>query len=402
MPQPSLHSPPAIVVGRGYTGLGALRSLVLAGISAFIACPPDDLATRSRWFRPPPGPQLWDGDIGPRAAAIAQSLALERAVLIPGADDAALWIADLQLGPLADRFPAASSPRATLEIFQDKARFGETLVALDVPHPRTMTLADRADVMRIPFGDGDRFFLKPTDSQAFSQAMGAKGLWATSRDEVVAAWEQLSARGFQVVAQEYVPGTSADHFFVDGFRDRHGDLPGLFARRRERIYPADFGNSSYCRSIPLAEVAPAVASLSRLLEQTAYRGIFSAEFKRDARTGQFRLLEVNTRAWWYVEFAARCGVNVCQMATLDALGEPVTPPARPFVVGAGCVSLGGDMKAVLTQSRGQRVGWAGVLRQWATAHRHVFRWDDPRPGVVELADHLRWFITKRWRAFRTR
>ncbi len=394
--------PPAIILGRGYTGLGALRSMVLAGITAFVACPVDDLATRSRWYRAPPGPTPWDGNVGPGANALLESLQLQRAVLIPGADDAALWLADHAHGPLAERFPTSASPRDTLEVFQDKAKFGQLLARLDLPHPRTLTLLERSDVERIPFGPGDRFFLKPADSQAFSQAIGAKGVWASTPAQFLHEWQRFAALGLQVIAQEYVPGASSDHFFVDGFRDRHGGLPGLFARRRERIFPADFGNSSYCRSIPLADVSAAIATLDRLLSETHYRGIFSAEFKRDARTGEFRLLEVNTRAWWYVEFAARCGVNVCEMAYHDALGETVSPPVRPFVVGAGCVSQIGDMKAVLTQTAARRAGLAAILGQWASAHRHVFRWDDPRPGLSEFTRHLSWFFRKRWQALRRR
>ncbi len=400
MAESALPHPPAIIIGRGYTGLGALRSMVLAGVTAFIACPVDDLAARSRWYRAPPGPTPWDGKVGPGTQAVLESLQLQRAVLIPGADDAALWLADHALGPLAERFPTSASSRDTLEVFQDKAKFGQLLAQLDLPHPRTLTLLERSDVERIPFGPGDRFFLKPADSQAFSQAIGAKGVWATSPAQFLQEWQRFTALGLQVVAQEYVPGASSDHFFVDGFRDRHGRLPGLFARRRERIFPADFGNSSYCRSIPLAEVSPAIATLDRLLSETHYRGIFSAEFKRDARTGAFRLLEVNTRAWWYVEFAARCGVNVCEMAYHDALGEAVSPPARPFAIGAGCVSQIGDMKAVLTQPAARRAGLATILGQWASAHRHVFRWDDPRPGLSEFTRHLSWFFRKRWRALR--
>jgi len=47
--------------------------------------------------------------------------------------------------------------------------------------------------------------------------------------------------------------------------------------------------------------------------------VFSAEFKFDERDGLFKILEVNARPWWYVDFAARCGVDVCRMAYRDAL-----------------------------------------------------------------------------------
>jgi len=53
--------------------------------------------------------------------------------------------------------------------------------------------------------------------------------------------------------------------------------------------------------------------------------VFSAEFKFDERDGLFKLLEVNARPWWYVDFADRCGVDVCGMAFRDALGEEIEP-----------------------------------------------------------------------------
>jgi len=386
-PAPS-SAVPAIVVGRGQTGLGALRCLQLAGIPAYVACPPADLVARSRWYRPTPGDRAWDGMPGAEAEALLAAMPLSRAVLIPGADDAALWLSQLPQS-LRGRFVVASSTRATLEILQDKSKFGEYLEHAGVAHPRTYTIRDGADIERVPFEQLERVFVKPADSQRFSSALGAKGIWARDRAEFLALWKKLDDCGLHVIAQEYVPGSSADHYFVDGYRDRDGALTGLFARRRLRIFPPDFGNSSYCRSIALADVEPAVAAIGRLLEALAYRGIFSAEFKRDARDGTFRLLEVNTRAWWYVEFAARCGVNVCRMAWQDALGERVDVAPRTYPVGAGCVNLPGDLKAVLSGAASERGPLWRAFGQWLRAHLHVFRFDDPRPGLAAMRGFFR-------------
>ena len=389
------NGPPAIVLGCDKTGLGTLRSLRLAGIPTYVACPSDDLLTHSRWFLPTPGPTPWDGKIGPDALDILRRIPLERAVLIPGADDAALWLADIPHTDLAERFPISSSSRETLEILQDKSRFKEFLAREHIPHPRTYSIASAADIDAIPFAELDRVFIKPTNSQKFSQVVGTKGIWVKTRDDFLKTWRELDAKGFKVMAQEYVPGTSADHYFVDGFRDRTGALAGLFARRRLRIYPPDFGNSSYCESIPLAEVEGAVASITEILSKLAYRGIFSAEFKRDARNGEFKILEVNTRAWWYVEFAARCGVNVCRMAYEDALGLPVTPSTRDYPVGAGCVNMVGDLKTALSPEMGGLKALPKALAQWARAYWHVFRLDDPAPGFAVFWPMLKHAVSKR-------
>ncbi len=384
---------PAIALGRGYTGLGTLRSLATAGIPTYIACPRDDVATRSRWYQPTPGATPWDGTIGPEAMRALEQMPLPKAVLVPGADDAALWLSELPGTPLSERFKVSSSSHASLQILQDKTLFGEFLGRIGIPHPRTFTITSFDDIAAIPFAELDRVFIKPADSQKFSRATGAKGYWAKDHSEFMDVWHQLDEQGFKLVAQEYVPGSSSDHYLIDGFRDRDGNLPGLFARRRERLYPPDFGNSTYSRSIPLSEVGSALEGLTLLLEKLQYRGIFSAEFKRDSRNGEFRILEVNTRAWWYVEFATRCGVNVCRMAYEDALDRPVTPSSRNYPIGASCVNLVSDFRSVLAQDPANRAPLLKTLGQWLRSYHHVFRMDDPGPGLLASWRLVRGFLT---------
>lgn len=381
MGAPDYRRVPAIVVGRGPTALGILRCLHLAGVPAYVACPPGDHVTRSRWYRPTPGPTAWDGSIGPHASDILHSMPLTEAVLIPGVDDAALWLADMPQSELGARFRVSTSSRQSQETLQDKSRFAALLGGTDIPHPPTFRIDSVADIDAIPFDGLDRVFIKPVNSQTFSDVVGVKGIWVKRKDDIYEAWQRLHEQGFKLMVQEYVPGSSSDHYFVDGFRDASGALTGLFARRRIRISPPDFGNSSYCQSIPVANLQTPVDNIDSLLSRLDYRGIFSAEFKRDARDGQFRILEINTRAWTYVEFAARCGVNVCEMAYQDALGLPVTVSSRDYAAGAGCVALNKDIGTVWAQKAAARGPLPSILLQWARAHYHSFRLDDPGPGL---------------------
>jgi predicted ATP-grasp superfamily ATP-dependent carboligase len=381
MGEQSDHVVPAIVLGRGPTALGILRSLRLAGIPTYVACPPGDHVTLSRWYRPTPGDVPWDGTVGPQAYELLRRMPLDKAVVIPGADDAALWLADLPRSDLGTRFRVSTSSCETQEILQDKSRFAAYLEGTGIAHPRTFLIENEADIEAIPFDELDRVFIKPVNSQKFSDVNGVKGVWVKSKPALRDAWLRLHVQGFRLMAQEYVPGSAADHFFVDGFRDGAGQMTGLFTRQRLRMAPADFGNSSYCRSIALDDLASPVQAMRQLLAGLDYRGIFSAEFKRDARDGQYRIIEVNTRAWTYVEFAARCGVNVCAMAYQDALGQPVTPASTDYVVKAGCVDLYRDIGTVWNQRRIRRNAFPQILMQWARAHYHSFRIDDPRPGL---------------------
>jgi len=372
---------PAIVMARGPTALGILRSLRMAGIPAYVACPPGDIVTHSRWYRPTPGALRWDGQPGEHALAALRAMPLEKAVIIAGADDAALWLADLPSTDLGERFLVSTSSRDAQALLQDKAVFAGYLAAAHIPHPRTYRIACLDDIDAIPFETMDRVFIKPVNSQRFSDVTGVKGLWVDRPEALREAWARLHAQGFSLMAQEYVPGPASEHFFVDGFRGGDGAYGGVFARRRLRMSPPDFGNSSCCHSVPLAILPEAVRQLRRLLDGLDYRGIFSAEFKRDPRDGVFRIIEVNTRAWTYVEFAARCGMNVCEMAWQDAQGLPVTRASHDYPEGVACVDLYHDIPTVLALRQRQRLPWLAVLGQWARAQLHTFRWDDPRPAL---------------------
>lgn len=377
---------PVIVMGQGPTALGILRAVTLAGIPVHVACPPDDLTTRSRWYRPVPGAS-WDGRPGPAAEDALRAMPLDRAVLIAGADDIAMWLSELP-SDLQERFPVSTASHAVQALLQDKATFARHLERLGIPHPRTFHLGSLAEVDAVPMETLERVFIKPVNSQRFSDVVGAKGVWVHTRDELRDTWARLHAQGFSLMAQEYIPGPATEHFFVDGFRDAGGAYPGLFVRQRMRMSPPDFGNSSCSRSVPLDRADEAVGQVRRLLDDVGYRGIFSAEFKRDPRDGQFRIIEVNTRAWTYVEFAARHGVNVCEMAWQDALGEPVRMASRSYPIGKLCIDLHHDLSS-LGRTPKQEIG--SVLRlamQWARADLHVFRWSDPRPALHVLGSLL--------------
>jgi len=80
-----------------------------------------------------------------------------------------------------------------------------------------------------------------------------------------------------------------------------------------------------------------------------YRGIFSGWFRQDPRDGRYKLLEINARVWWFVEYAGRCGLDVCAMSYLDALGERVEDVTE-YPVGARFVQAYFDFPAIRCRS----------------------------------------------------
>jgi predicted ATP-grasp superfamily ATP-dependent carboligase len=109
--------------------------------------------------------------------------------------------------------------------------------------------------------------------------------------------------------------------------------------------------------------------------------VFSVEFKRDARDGVCRLIEVNARPWWFVEFAGQCGVNFCAMSVGDALGKPVVE-VREYRVGRRCVYPYYDYPACSELRREGKLSLAKWFASWAGATQPAFRWSDPVPAVT--------------------
>jgi predicted ATP-grasp superfamily ATP-dependent carboligase len=271
-------------------------------------------------------------------------------VVIPSTDEWALAVARLP-SALAARFPSSLPSLESLEALIDKGRFAALLGELAVPHPRTVGVGpggDWADLSDEAFANA---FLKPRDSQAFRRRFDRKAFHFETRAEAIALARDARRAGLEVMLQEYVPGPPTRHYMVEGFVDRAGRVAARFVRQRLRMYPPE------------------------------------AEFKYDERDGEFKLLEVNARPWYFIGFAADCGVDFCAMAYRDALGLEVHPVVS-YEAGRHCI-VGADRFGCWRQFRKGRLGAWAWLRSWIGARQLLFSWDDPVPGFARLLQHLR-------------
>lgn len=374
---------PVLVFGTTVTALGAVRAFGRMGHEVWTHSEPGDVVTLSRFYRPLPVPEGLDSkaSMSDRLQAILRAAPFEKAFLLPCTDfwtEAATELPD----DLKARFPACLSPREAIYTLTDKGRLATTMASLGLPHPRSFAVERDEDLAAIDERVFESAFLKPKSSPLFLRVFKSKGIHVHSRAEAAAALQRVREAGFEVILQEYVPGPPTQHYFIDGFMDRDQVVRARFARQRLRMFPTDFGNSTFMVSVPMATVQPAMDALETLLRHLAYRGIFSAEFKRDPRDGRFHLIEVNARPWWYVGYAEHCGVPVCRMAYADALGLPL--PAQPaYPVGTHCAYPHIDSREYRWR-RSQGLPHDSLLSyawSWLTSYKPVFAWDDPFPAM---------------------
>jgi D-aspartate ligase len=369
-----------VVLGVGPTALGVLRCLGRNGLRPFLVARSGDLAELSRWTG---GRRLLLDGPGSAADVLAlpRRLGVDRVVVIPCTDEWTKVVSELLphetiLGSVA--------PREVVDLLIDKLTFAETLSKFDVPAPRTTPVRSESDLE----GELEGTFLKPRQSQLFAQHYHRKAFTFENTAEAAQALRLMTDVGLEGVLQEYVPGPPTAHYFIDGFARSDGSISALFARRRIRMFPLDFGNSTLLVSVPLDEVRQAADALVRLLDGIGYHGVFSAEFKLDPRDGLFKILEVNSRPWWFVEYASLCGVDVSGMAYRDALGLPVDE-VLSYEVGVRGVFLPQDVLAFRALRRSGELSTRDWLRSVAGAKATVFAWSDPLPGVALPLIYLR-------------
>ena len=372
---------PVLVLGTGVTALGVARILAHDGIPAWHVTERPDHLRHSRHYRPyrTYRPHRFSEDLAEWLTGFPE----EAAVLMPCADSLVREVAALSPA-LRERFRAVVPDEAVVTTVTDKAGFARFLAGAGIPHPVTVVTGPDTSVPDLAGA-----FLKPTDSQAFFARHGIKGLRADSPAALRALLADLAAQGDSMVVQEYVPGPAGSHVFVDGYAGRDGRIRALFPRRRLRMYPPDFGNSSFMVSVTDEEARlggrdDPLLTVRRLIAALGLVGIFSVELKRDDRDGIFKVLEVNARPWWYVEFAARAGVDVCRLAYRDALGLPVDT-IDGHVAGRAMTYPPYDYPAW----RHARARGGPSFLRWMSevvhAEQPVWRMSDPLPGLMEYS-----------------
>jgi D-aspartate ligase len=377
---------PAIVLGGGgTTGLGAIRSLGRAGIVVYYMDEKKTEAAYSKYCK--------KSFVSPESCRSEEALKkalseLQReightGVLFPAADSYALALSDL-----IDRLNGYSVPapgREIIEILINKRKFYQSLTKMNVPHPITYFPKNLEDVKEIERQVSYPVFLKPSISHMFSERFRRKGFVVESETELLKHWKAINKAGLDVMIHEIIPGPPTNHIFVDGYIDRLWNPKALFARRRVRMWPTAFGNSTLCISIPISQISSLKRRLFYYLKSIKYHGIFSAEFKKDQRDGTFKLLEINSRtSAWFNTLSAKCGINIMLIAYLDAIGRDAKY-LEDYEAGIKWVSLRDDLRSAI------KMMLSGDLssREWLSSLSGEkdylsYARDDLRPFVMNL------------------
>ena len=174
--------------------------------------------------------------------------------------------------------------------------------------------------------------------------------------------------------QEYLPG--AGYGFSALFDN--GVEKAFFMHRRVREYPVTGGASTAAESFYDARLRDHGLRLFRAL---GWHGVAMAEFIRDERNGEFKLIEINPKFWGSLDLPVAAGVDFPWLATCLALGHDL-PATADYELGLRFQWFFDDLLHVL--ARPTSVGpFARDLAN--TSVRSDLELRDLRPAAVDAA-----------------
>ncbi|MEI6726613.1 MAG: hypothetical protein WCN81_10395 [Actinomycetes bacterium] len=388
-------TPPAAVFQVQYScGLDIIRGLAPHGVPvlAFDA-DPNALGLSSRWASGAvcPDPILDEEAFVTYLESVGPTLP-RRAVVFPSHDEY-IWPLSRHADRLAPWFIVPFSRWSVMEQIYDKRAQMEAAGRAGVDTPRTVFVESAAELeaaaREVPFPA----VLKPVESLAFKLRFQRHILDIESPDELQRIYDKVDDLGV-LMLQERVPGDEDALWTVGSYLDADSRPLAVFSGHKLRQYPHAGGSCLAGVSEWRDDLADAAL---RLLRELRFHGVSQVEFKRDARDGAFRLMEVNARHWKWHGLATACGVNLSLAAYSDAIGHPFMAPRQTD--GAKWVVFNKDVPLALRDIALRERSALEYARSWSGTKvdgLHSLR--DPLPGMINAYRVARQVVTRQPRA----
>lgn len=375
---------PAVVLGAGINGLGVARSLARAGVPVYLLdADPGRAEMRTRAARPVAISSMAGDALVAELERLGRSqFAGQRPPLFLTQEDSVKAVS-LQRARLSALYRFSLPEADTVTRLMHKQGFQQLAERHGAPipalvHVRTPADLDALQRLRYPA------VVKPGEHDARYRHSFKKAY----RVESAAAARELAARILpvlpDVVVQEWIEGPDSGIYFCLQYIDGAGKVVASFTGRKVRSWPPQVGGTASCTAAPEAHAA-LDALTTRFFRDTGVIGMASMEYKRDTRSGDYRMVEPTIgRTDYQEEVATLNGSNLPFAGYCAELGLPVLAPAPPAHPRAWRVRSE-DLQSAALQGQNAGSGF-GDARKIVDA---CWRWSDPAPSVVQAVQRVR-------------
>jgi predicted ATP-grasp superfamily ATP-dependent carboligase len=382
---------PAVVLGAGVNGLGVARSLKRADVSAWLL---DTDASRPEMYTRAARPlaiRALHGDtlIEDLVRLGDTQFAGLRPVLFLTQEETVKTVSRHR-DQLSALYRLNLPPADVVNTLLRKQGFQRLAEDLGSPIPRLVHVRSTAD---LPALDGLHYpvVVKPDARDEEYSRRFQKAYRVDNAVDAVALVRRILPILPDIVAQEWIEGRDSDIYFCLQYVAGNGQLAASFTGRKIRSWPPQVGGTASCTAAP--EVHRELTDITtRFFQAARVVGMASMEYKRDARTHEFKMVEPTIgRTDYQQEVATLNGINLPCVAWCSELGLPLPVPmaSRRQVVWR---VRSQDMQSATAQAESLREGYP----QGARIADASWRWSDPRPHAMQSLQHLRRALRNRF------
>jgi D-aspartate ligase len=383
----------AIVIGRDYGALGVIRSLGRHDIPVWHLEESASNATMSRFVRrrfPWPAEAI-EADQLRHLLDLCGEYGLDGWTIFPTSDESAALVARAQ-SALAERFLLTTPSWETMRWAYDKRLTYQLAAQVGVDSPWTHLPRNREELTTHDFAYP--VILKPAVKPEWQRLTTAKAWRVDNREELIARYDEACAvvDPGAIMIQELIPGGGEAQFSFTALCENGRPLAWLVARRTRQL-PLDFGRfSTYVETID----QPEIEELSRkLLAAIGHTGLIEIEYKRDPRTGAYKLLDFNGRIWSWHSLGRRAGVDFSYLQWKLLHGEAIPETkARPGVRWMRGLT---DVPAAIQSVRTGALGPLAYLESFRPPIEFaIFAMDDPLPVLADPPLMMKRILGRYW------
>jgi D-aspartate ligase len=305
-----------IVIGCHVCGLGVIRSLGLKGFQ-IIAMSYDrtDFGNASKYVYERvkiPHPRVEEKDFVD--FLIKNSHRWNGALIFDTNDDVTVSISKNKT-ELVNRYTIVTAEWDVLRRFIEKPETYSLCEKCNVPYPKTLLPKAVDELYKIKNEISYPCILKPVVGHEFASKFNSKNFEVVNYNELLSKFELCLESGHKVMVQEIIPGPDSNIYECMVYVNSEGYINTTFLFRKIRQNPPQFGVARVAIS---QDRIPQIEDFTkRILKEANFRGIATAEFKKDPRDNQFKLLEINVRAFRPNWLATYCGINFPWITYMD-------------------------------------------------------------------------------------
>ena len=328
------NSPPVVILNMFYSGLGIARALSGKGLQVIgLSADATTYGNFTRLCKVEHAPSSKDHPEQLLAFLLQRQRDLNGAVLFPTRDADVIFLDRFrsELSPVYRlAIPAANCLYRTL----DKHALALAAQQAGVPVPRTLRLKSSKDLVHVAQTVGFPCVLKPISAfqwhvgDAWQQVGARKAVRVETCAQLGLDYDQISRVTPEVLVQEWIPGSTEQITVLGGYVNRRSELVSYFTARKVLQSPDDCGTGCIVQSEPIPGI---VEPSRRLFKALGYKGMAEVEYKLDTASGNYKLIEINTRHWDQHALGLASGINLTWVAYCDLTERPLPAEEKTIV-----------------------------------------------------------------------